>query len=61
VVGFVAFLATAALFTIFFVRDIYSLANLLFFVLPILLVAFLFYIDWKWLKPQSPAQTDAAA
>lgn len=61
VVGFVAFLANAALFTIFFVRDIYSLANLLFFVLPILLVAFLFYIDWKWLKPQSPAQTDAAA
>ena len=39
---------------------IYSLPNLLLFVLPILLVAFLFYVDWKWLKPQPPAQVDAA-
>ena len=61
VIGFVAFLAAAALFTIFFVRDIYALPNLLLFVFPILLVAFLFYIDWKWLEPQSPAQTEAAA
>jgi len=60
-VGFVAFLVAAALFAIFFVRDIYSLPNLLLFVLPILLVAFLFYVDWKWLKPQPPAQVDAAA
>ena len=60
VVGFVAFLATAALFAIFFVRSIYSLPNLLLFVLPILLIAFLFYADWKWLKPQPPAQVDAA-
>lgn len=60
-VGFVAFLAAAALFAVFFVRDIYSLANLVFFVLPILLVACLFYIDWRWLEPQSPAQVDAAA
>jgi len=34
---------------------------LLLFVFPILLVAFLFYVDWKWLKPQPPAQVDAAA
>jgi len=61
VVGFVAFLAAAALFAIFFVRGIYSLPNLLLFVFPILLVAFLFYVDWKWLKPQPPAQVDAAA
>ena len=58
VVGFVAFLAAAAIFAIFFVRDIYALPNLLLFVFPILLVAFLFYADWKWLKPQPPAQVD---
>lgn len=54
-VGFVAFLIAAALFTIFFVRDIYALPNLLLFVLPILLVALLFYADWKWLGPQTGA------
>jgi hypothetical protein len=37
------------LFAIFFVRDFYALSNLLLFVLPILLIACLFYIDWKWL------------
>ena len=59
-VGFGVFIAAAALFAIFFVRDIYALPNLLLFVFPILLVAFLFYADWKWLKPQPPAQVDAA-
>ena len=58
VVGFVAFLAAAALFSVFFVRDIYALPNLLLFVLPILLIASLFYADWQWLKPQPPAQAD---
>jgi uncharacterized membrane protein YidH (DUF202 family) len=57
-VGFVAFAIAAALFAIFFVRDIYALPNLLLFVLPILLIAFLFYADWKWLKPQSPVQVN---
>jgi hypothetical protein len=52
VVGFVAFLVAAALFAIFFVRSIYALPNLLLFVLPILLIACLFYADWKWLTPQ---------
>ena len=61
VVGFIAFLIVAALFTIFFVRGIYSLPNLLLFVFPILLIAFLFYADWKWLKVQSPAQVDVGA
>jgi hypothetical protein len=44
-------------------ESLYSLhlPNLLLFVLPILLVAFLFYADWKWLKPQPPAQVDTAA
>jgi hypothetical protein len=51
VVGFVAFLIAAAAFAAFFVRDIYSLLNLLLFVLPILLVASLFYADWQWLRP----------
>jgi hypothetical protein len=55
VVGFVAFLVAAALFTLFFVRDLYALPNLLLFVFPILLIAGLFYADWKWLKPQVPA------
>jgi len=35
-------------------RDIYALPNLLLFVLPILLIASLFYADWQWLKPRSP-------
>jgi hypothetical protein len=61
VVGFVAFLAAAGLFAIFFVRGLYSLPNLLLFVFPIMMVAFLFYADWKWLKPQTHARADAAA
>jgi hypothetical protein len=61
VVGFVAFLVAAALFAVFFVRSLYALSNLLLFVIPILLVAGLFYADWKWLKPRPPAQVDAAA
>ncbi len=48
-VGFVAFLIAGALFALFFVRDLYALPNLLLFVLPLLLIAALFYIDWKWL------------
>jgi hypothetical protein len=48
-VGFVAFLVAAMLFAVFFVRDFYALSNLLLFVLPLLLIAALFYVDWKWL------------
>ena len=51
VVGFVAFLVVAAAFIIFFVRDVYAVSNLLLFVLPLLLIASLFYADWQWLKP----------
>jgi hypothetical protein len=61
VVGFMAFGAAATLFALFFVRSLSDLPNLLLFVLPILLVAFLFYADWKWLKPQPSAQVDAVA
>jgi len=53
-VGFVAFLVAGALFAFFFVRDAESLPNLLIFVFPILLIAGLFYADWKWARPQSP-------
>jgi hypothetical protein len=60
-VGFVAFLATAIFFAIFFIRSIDSLPNLLIFVFPILLVASLFYADWKWLEPLPPAQVDSEA
>jgi hypothetical protein len=42
------------------VRGIFSLPNLFLFVLPILLIAFLFYADWQWLNPQPPAQIDTA-
>jgi hypothetical protein len=43
------------------VRDIYALPNLLLFVLPILLIAFLFYADWKWVKAQPADQGIAPA
>jgi len=58
--GFVAFLAAAAVFAIFFVRDLYDLPNVLLFVLPLLLVAFLFYADWRWLRLQPPTQAGTA-
>jgi hypothetical protein len=60
-VGFIAFLIAAVLFAVFFVRSIYALPNLLLFVIPILLVAFLFYADWKWMAPPPPDQADTAA
>jgi hypothetical protein len=55
VVGFVVFLIAGITFAIFFVRDFYALPNLLLFVFPILLVASLFYADWKWRKPSGSA------
>jgi hypothetical protein len=55
VVGFVVFLVAAIAFTVFFVRDFYAIPNLLLFVFPILLIASLFYADWKWLKPSGMA------
>ncbi len=58
-VGFVAFLLAGALFAFAFVRDVESLPNLVVFVFPLLLIAGLFYADWKWLAP--PGQNDAAA
>jgi hypothetical protein len=60
-VGFAAFLVAGALFAIFFVRSIYALPNLLLFVFPILLIAILFYADWKWLGAQPVEQVETAA
>ena len=51
-VGFVAFVIAAVPFTLKFVRSISALPNLILFVLPILLIAFLFYAGWQWNKPQ---------
>ena len=50
-VGFVAFAIGGILFGMRFVRGIDSLPNLIMFVFPILLVAGLFYADWKWHTP----------
>jgi hypothetical protein len=52
-VGFVVFLIAGIAFAIFFVRDLYALPNLLLFVFPILMIASLFYADWKWLNPSN--------
>jgi len=49
-IGFVSFLIAGILFAAFFVRELDDLPNLLLFVLPILLVAALFYADWKALQ-----------
>jgi hypothetical protein len=60
-VGVGAFVAAAVMIVIISMRaGIYLLTNILFFVLPMLLVAGLFYADWKWLQPQAPAQGGAA-
>lgn len=53
-VGFMAFLAAGILFALFFVRDAGSLPNLVIFVFPILLIAGLFYADWKWVGSRPP-------
>lgn len=54
VVGFIAFLLAG----IFFLRFVILSANLGHFLLfsgPLLLISALFYADWRWLKPRSPA------
>ena len=58
VVGFVTFLVAGVLFAAFFVRDIGDLPVLLLFTIPMLLVALLFYADWKWLKPVTEPQPE---
>jgi hypothetical protein len=57
-VGFAAFLVAGIVFALFFIRDLDSLPSLLLFVFPILLIAGLFFADWKWLAPQNPRPTN---
>lgn len=59
-VGFVGFLAVAVLFGILLMQKVYSFSNLLIFAFPILLIAFLFFADWLWLKPLPAAPIDPA-
>lgn len=49
VIGFIAFFIAAVVFSLVF----FSPVNLLLFVVPILLIASLFYADWQWLKPSA--------
>lgn len=51
VVGFAAFLVGAIVFAFYFARSFFSL-NMVTFVLPIILIAMLFYADWRWVKPR---------
>ncbi len=60
-VGFWAFLAAGIAFAAFFVRSPQDLPSLLLFVLPILLVAGLFYADWRWLGPVSHTPLNGTA
>jgi hypothetical protein len=53
VVGFVGFLLTAILAAIFFAGNGIELPNMIMFVLPLLLIASLFYADWKWKNPKA--------
>ena len=59
VVGFIAFLL-AGLFFLRFVIFGQDLGHFLLFSGPLLLISALFYADWRWNKPQLPAQHAAA-
>lgn len=60
VVGFVAFLLAGLVFLRFVVSG-QGLAHFLLFSGPLLLIAALFYADWRWLNQQPPAPLDTAA
>jgi hypothetical protein len=53
-VGFIAFLLAGLFFLRFIIFDL-NLGHFLLFSGPLLLIAALFYADWRWMKPQSPA------
>jgi hypothetical protein len=59
VVGFIAFLL-AGLFFLRFVILGFDLGHFLLFSGPLLLISAMFYIDWRWLKPQAPTPLHAA-
>lgn len=60
-VGFVTFLLAGVTFTLVFVRGFGQLSTLVIFVFPLLLIAALFYADWRWVdaQPRMPGQTPA--
>ena len=53
-IGYIAFLL-AGLYFLRFVIPGQDWGNLLLFSMPLLLISGLFYADWRWHKPQSPA------
>lgn len=59
VVGFIAFLLSGIFFLRFVIFD-FSLGNFLLFSGPLLLISALFYADWRWIKPLTPASLDTA-
>jgi hypothetical protein len=59
VVGFVAFLIAGIFFLRFVIFGL-DLGNFLLFSGPLLLIAALFYADWRWNPPHSPAALKAA-
>jgi hypothetical protein len=59
VVGFIAFLL-AGLFFMRFVILGRDLGHFLLFSGPLLLISAMFYIDWRWLKPQPPTSLNPA-
>jgi hypothetical protein len=59
-VGFIAFLL-AGLFFLRFVILGRELGHFLLFSGPLLLIAGLFYADWRWNRPRPPAAPGAAA
>jgi len=60
VIGFIAFLIAGLIFMRFVIFDL-SLGHFLLFSGPLLLIAGLFFADWRWNKPQISAPLDAAA
>jgi len=56
-VGFIAFLVAGIFFMRFFIfGGLEGLGQVLLFAAPMFLIAILFYADWKWVKPLTPAQ-----
>jgi hypothetical protein len=60
VVGFIGFLLAGITFLRFVIFD-QGLGHFLLFSGPLLLIAALFYADWRWVVPQPPTQIDLPA
>jgi hypothetical protein len=53
VVGFIGFLVAASVAAIFFASNGLEIPSMIMFVLPLILIACLFYADWKWRNPKA--------